>query len=146
MDKWLPYLVPAVCSFIVGYLLSYRNHGLTVRREAANRRREFRAAVRLVAMRFDDVNSTNFCRIYQESISEIKKLCAGISDDIGLWKKARFVRCRDSYCGFKQSDLELPRPKTPAETGEYMKANAKKREESKAMLLDLLKKLATCAA
>jgi hypothetical protein len=50
------------------------------------------------------------------------------------------------YCGFKQSDLELPRPNTPAGLEEYMKANKKKREDATAVLKDTLEKIVRYAA
>ena len=146
MNKWIPYVVPAVFSFVVGYILSYWNHGLTVRRDAAGRRRDFRAAIRLIAIRFDDVNWMTFYKTYQASVPDVKNLCAKISDDIGFWSKSDFARYRDLYCGFKELDLELPRAKTPAGMEEYMKANKVKRDESKILLLDTLERIAKCAA
>jgi hypothetical protein len=45
---WISYILPAVLGFASGYILCYRNHRLTVRRDAANRRREFKATIRQI--------------------------------------------------------------------------------------------------
>lgn len=141
MDKWIPYAVPAIFTFVGGYILSYWNHGLTVRREAGNRRRAFRDKIRSISLRYDEVNWMNFWKTYQKSVPEVKDACAGIFEDVRFWRKCGFARYRDTYCSFKQSDLELPHPRTPAGMPEYMAANSKKREEAKALLRDTLERI-----
>jgi hypothetical protein len=146
MEKVVFYLLPAILGFIGGYFLCYRNHRLTVHRDSANRRREFRAAIRQIIGRFDNVHSMSFFTTYQASVPEVKKLCIDILDDIGKSSVPEFTKCRELYCSYKQSDLELIgiRP-TPDGLEEHMKANIKKQAESKGLLCATLEKIAVFA-
>jgi hypothetical protein len=141
MEKWIPYIATAISSLAIGYLLGYLNHGLAMRREAATRRRLFRDEIRSISLRYDAVNSTNFSKTYQQSTLDVKNACTKIVEDIKFWRRGHFLRCRDLYCSFQESDIELPRPNTPAGMQEYMKANRKKREESTAILRGTLDKI-----
>lgn len=145
MDKWIPYIITAVCSLVVGYLIAYLNHGLTGQREANERRRRFRDELRSIPLRFDGIHPMHFVKTYNESVPIVKEVCVKIFEDIKFLKRRDFVKFRDKYCGFKPSDLELPHPKTPAGLSEYMVANQKKREDVKVILWETLNKIAKCA-
>ncbi len=145
MRAWLSNVLSAAGGLFVGFLLGYWNHGLTVRREADFRRRAFRDQIRAISLRFDDVNWMSFWKTYQASVPEVKDACVKIFEDIKFWRRHGFAACRDTYCGFNQSDLELPRPRTPAGMEDHMKANQKKIKESKALLRETLERLARYA-
>jgi len=88
----------------------------------------------------------SFFKTYQASVPAVKKLCVDVLEDVGRFKRAGFIKCRDLYCGFKQSDLELTRiPPTPAGLEDHLKANRKKQEESKGLLRGELERLAKYA-
>ena len=143
MNIWSMHVIPAVSSFVVGYLLSYRNHGLAIRRDAANRRREFRVAIRSVFLRFDNVHSKNLSKIFDESLPRVRELCFGIIDDIGYIHRRAFERDLDRYCAIKHSDFELPRQNlTPAETPAYVHANELKRKEMIVGIKEILSRIA----
>lgn len=138
-------LETVLTSIATGLIGLFVGHRLSIGKDSANRRRDFRAAIRSVSIRFDDVNWINFYKIYQESVPHVKELVAKISDDISWRSKSGFIEYRDLYCGFKHSDIELPRPSNPAGMDEYMRANKRKREEAKASMQATLEKIARYA-
>ena len=141
MQALLPYFMTASCSLVVGCFLGYWYHALTKRRDAEIRRREFRDEIRAIPLRFDNIPPMNFAKTYDESARIVKALSVKIIEDIRWWRRKRFIKQWNRYCGFKHSDLELPRPNSPAALEECMRANKKKREESVALFCAILEKM-----
>jgi len=135
----------AICSLAVGCFLGYWYHALTKRRDAEIRRRKFRDEIRAVPLRFDNIHPMNFAKTYDESARIVKELSVKIIEDIRWRRRKQFIKQWNRYCGFKRSELELPRPNNPAALEEYGKANKKRREESQALLRATLEKIIKCA-
>ena len=132
-------LLASLVSCLVGLYAGYR---LDLGKSVVARRRIFRDKIRSISLRFDAVNWMTFIKTYEESVPEVKNACIEIWEDISFWNRSRFTKFRDKYCGFKQSDLELPRTQiTPAKMPEYMTANKKKRAEMTVDLQETLKKI-----
>jgi hypothetical protein len=131
----------AICSLVVGCFLGYWYHALSKRRDAEIRRREFRDEIRIIPLRFDNIHPMNFTKTYEESARIVKELSIKRIEDIRWWKRKRFIQQWNRYCGFKHSDLELPRPNNPAALEECLRANKKKREEVLALLCAIIEKI-----
>lgn len=143
MEQWITYGLTLASGLLVGYLLGYLNHGLTKRRDADTRRRNFRNEIRQVPLRFDDVKWIYFLKTYDESVPAVREACIKILEDIKWRKRDGFIRHRDRYCGFKHSDLQLPTTGcSPVDLPIRLKENKKMREEMIIVLKDTLEKIA----
>ncbi len=97
-----------VVSIGVAFLGGLNAHRLTARREAVNRRREFRSRLRDLGAKAREQHAMYLWKFYDEHRDGIRSACLSVEDDVPWIRKRRFRKLVASFLEMDDSDLRPP--------------------------------------